>query len=153
MASHFKIVGIFLPHKTLQVKSGIHGDAALTFKFLELDTDEFKNKVGYFEPTIGWKYLPQRPSLVYFFTEHCPQCERVKPHLEETAQKWQDKILFFKLNTDSNPEIVRNFRIRSIPAFLFLAVGKPPLITFGFMSQEELSLAIQEKLNVAGPTP
>lgn len=37
MASHFKIVGIFLPHKTLQVKSGIHGDAALTFKFPEVN--------------------------------------------------------------------------------------------------------------------
>lgn len=111
-----------------------------------LDTEQFKTQVGFFEKAGKWRSQATLPILVYFFGENCTQCQRVKPQLEEVAQKWSEKVLFFKVDTDLNPELVQLFRVRSIPAFLLLAPGQNPLMTFGFMTELELSNTIQEKL-------
>jgi thioredoxin 1 len=59
--------------------------------------------------------------ILYFTAEWCNPCQRTKPIAEELQR---DGLIEFKfIDADSEIELLRNFKIQSIPTFIYIKDG------------------------------
>jgi thioredoxin len=65
-----------------------------------------------------------RVALVDCWAPWCGPCRILAPTIEALAQDYGNKMGFFKLNTDENPKVAAQFRIRSIPTLFIFVDGK-----------------------------
>ncbi len=64
------------------------------------------------------------PVLVDFWAEWCEPCKMLGPILERLAEKYKDKWVLAKLDTDNNQEIAMEYGIRGIPNVKLFVKGK-----------------------------
>lgn len=61
--------------------------------------------------------------IVDFWAGWCMPCKMMTPIFENLAKKFQNQILFSKVNVDEEPELAEKFQIMSIPAFIIFKNG------------------------------
>jgi thioredoxin 1 len=59
------------------------------------------------------------PKVLYFTAKWCGPCQRIQPVYIELARKYES-IKFLKIDVDENPALSADFRISSMPTFIFL---------------------------------
>ena len=64
------------------------------------------------------------PVVVDFWAPWCGPCRILAPTVEALAKDYDGKAKFYKLNTDENPKVTTQFRIRSIPTLFIFVDGK-----------------------------
>ena len=65
------------------------------------------------------------PVLVDFSADAwCKPCQVMAPVYEELSHEYIKKVVFLKINTDSNPQSSGKFRIFSVPTFMIFKDGK-----------------------------
>ncbi len=64
-----------------------------------------------------------KPVLLDFYADWCGPCQALLPTVEKLADKYKDDFIIAKVNVDKNPELSRQFKIRSIPALFFVKDG------------------------------
>lgn len=61
-----------------------------------------------------------KPVFVDFYADWCGPCKMAAPIIEKLAQKYRDKVSFYKLNVDENQIVSSKYGVMSIPAvFIF----------------------------------
>ena len=65
-----------------------------------------------------------KPVLVDFWAEWCAPCKQLTPVIEELATEYKDKIIFYKLNIEDNPEAPTKYEVRGIPNLILFKDGK-----------------------------
>lgn len=63
-------------------------------------------------------------TIAYFWAVWCGPCRMTGPIVEELATEQKGNIVFGKLDVDDYPEIANEYKIRSIPTFLFFKDGE-----------------------------
>jgi len=76
----------------------------------------------------------------------CAPCRIVSPIIDELAKDYAGKILFGKLNVDSNPRIPAEYQIMSIPTLLIFKDGKLVDRIIGARPRRALEAAITRYL-------
>jgi thioredoxin len=115
----------------------------------QLTTEGFKEKVFDFENHSAWNYAGDLPCIVDFYADWCGPCKMVAPIMEELAQDYEGKILFFKVNTQVEQDLAAVFGIRSIPSILFVPTEGQPQMAVGALPKESMEKAIADVLKVA----
>jgi putative thioredoxin len=64
------------------------------------------------------------PVVIDFWAEWCGPCRLLGPVLEKLAREYDGKFLLAKVDTDREPELARQFSVRSIPAVFCVREGK-----------------------------
>ena len=78
--------------------------------------------------------------VLYFTADWCNPCQRTKPHAEELIAEGAN-IKF--VDADAEPDMVKNFKVLSIPTFVLIEDGKEIKRMNGAKTKEQL----QEFLN------
>lgn len=116
-----------------------------------LTKETFKEKVFNFEANKDWKYEGEVPCLIDFYADWCAPCRMVAPVLEELQKEYGDKIVIYKIDTESEQELAGMFGIQSIPSLLFVPVDGQPQMAMGALPKATFEQAIADVLKVEKP--
>jgi thioredoxin 1 len=94
----------------------------------------------------GFQYKGKTPCIVALYTLTCKPSSIQAQVLNNTAPKYQGKVIFYKIDIDRAPEVAFQFNVKSTPTFLYFKPHSPISATKGFMNQEELKNAIDKYL-------
>ena len=111
-----------------------------------LTKETFKQKVFNYETNPNWKLGSDKPCIIDFYADWCQPCKIVAPILENLSKKYEGKINFYKVDTESEQELARIFNIRSIPTMLFCPVEGSPQVAVGALPENAIEEAITKVL-------
>ena len=112
---------------------------------INLTKGGFLKRVADFEnsPQL-WKFLGDKPALIYFYASWCGPCKALSPILDDLAVEYSGKIDIYKVNVDDERELASLFRIRSVPSLLFVPMKGEPKLSTGAPTRGQLRKAIEE---------
>ncbi len=99
--------------------------AQVTAKMKEINEAQFLEKVFNYRND-STDITLSRPAVVDFWAPWCAPCLRISPILDELAEKYGDKVDFYKMNIDENQQVAQDLRISSIPLVVFFPAGSHP---------------------------
>lgn len=113
---------------------------------LQMTTQSFKDNVFNYDINEDWKYAGKLPAIIDFYADWCGPCKMVAPVLEELSEEYKDRILIYKVNTDTEQELSSVFGIQSIPTILFIDAQGEPMMQPGALPKHIFKKIIEEKL-------
>lgn len=82
--------------------------------------------------------------MVDMFLPNCPHCQVMGPVVSEIAKENKDKYKIGKADMNANPELGTEYKIESVPAFIFFKDGKEVSRLIGEQTKEALLAKLQE---------
>lgn len=87
-----------------------------------------------------------KPVVIDVYATWCGPCKVMAPLFEELAKELGDQYTFAKLNVDEAREIATEYRVTSVPTFLFIKNNKLVGKEIGNISKEDLRSRIEDYL-------
>ncbi|TEB12370.1 thioredoxin family protein [Pelotomaculum propionicicum] len=84
--------------------------------------------------------------LVVFSRKTCHVCAEVVPMVEETAEKYKDKLGFYHVDVEEQKDLYNRFSLRGVPQLLFFKDGEYQYKLAGKVEEEQLEEKIEELL-------
>jgi thioredoxin 1 len=85
---------------------------------------------------------------VYYFTaDWCQPCKRTRPIVEELNRE-QSIAGFQIIDVDDNPDLVKNFNIKSVPTFILFEEGMEQSRIIGGQTREQLEDFIRNEKDI-----
>lgn len=75
--------------------------------------------------------------IIDLYADWCGPCKILSPVLEQLAQEYKNKVIFYKLNVDELPDIAASFRVTGIPHVVFLKENKLVYYLTGVQPKEK----------------
>lgn len=76
--------------------------------------------------------------LVDFWSNTCPPCRRLEPHLKDLAREMAGKVKVAKVSVDANRMLPNSFGVRAVPTLILFKEGKEAARTSGYQTLAEL---------------
>lgn len=93
---------------------------------IRIQNDDFKN------------IQDSSAALVDFSATWCGPCRMIAPIVERLSDEMKDKLTFFNVDVDDNPELAGSFDVQSIPTLLLVKDGQVVSRHVGFMPEPQL---------------
>jgi thioredoxin 1 len=101
-------------------------------EFYDFNTNKFKNKF---------------PIVIDFYAEWCSPCVVVSKVLSDLSKKYQN-IKFYKVDCDSEYEMVKLFTIKNLPTIIFLSEDGTYKQVSGSIHTSKIEQMISEMITV-----
>jgi len=88
------------------------------------------------------RFKGEKPCVIDFYADWCRPCKMLAPLFESMAEKYGDKVNFYKINVDYCQNLCAAYNITGIPALFFYDKEGRLSKIMGIPSEEELEDAI-----------
>lgn len=85
-------------------------------------------------------------AIIDFSANWCGPCKMLAPVLEAVSEELGDKVSFYNVDVDENPDLAMQFRIVNIPALIMLKGGEKVAMQVGFQPKEGIMEFINSQL-------
>lgn len=65
-----------------------------------------------------------KPTLMEFYADWCPHCQKMMPIVEELRVIEGDKINIVQIEGDQNPDLMEKYHVRSYPTWIIMKDGQ-----------------------------
>lgn len=89
-------------------------------QIIELNTQSFKQKVWNFDKDQTFKRVGNTPIILDFHATWCRPCKMLAPHLQAIQNKYNGKLIVYKIDVDQEPELAKRFKIEAMPTIIFI---------------------------------
>jgi thioredoxin len=113
-----------------------------------LTKESFKEKVRGFNENSEWKNESEKPFIIDFYAPWCGPCKALSPILEDVKKEYGEDVEIYKVNTDEEPELALQFKIRGVPTIAFIPVGEQPFTKVGAMPIPMFKKVISESFHI-----
>ncbi|MBP2033077.1 thioredoxin 1 [Clostridium algifaecis] len=86
------------------------------------------------------------PVVVDFWASWCGPCKMLSPIMDEVSGELGEKVKFFKLNVDENPNIASEFKISSIPTVIVFKDGNVVDKFVGFKPKQAVKEVLEKHI-------
>ncbi len=86
------------------------------------------------------------PVLIDFYADWCMPCKMFAPIFEATAEEFEGKVKFVKVNIDASIALAQKYRVMSIPTLKLVKGGEEVDGHVGTMTQDELEDWLNERV-------
>jgi thioredoxin len=86
------------------------------------------------------------PVVIDFYADWCGPCKMMAPVFESLSKKFEGKMKFLKLDTQSDEVLAMKFGVQGIPTLVFLKDGKEIGRHVGYASEDMLQNKVEEVL-------
>ncbi|XP_051149649.1 thioredoxin X, chloroplastic-like [Andrographis paniculata] len=66
----------------------------------------------------------ERPVLVEFVATWCGPCRLIAPAIQSLAQEYQDRLSVVKIDHDSNPRLIEEYKVYGLPTLILFQNGQ-----------------------------
>jgi thioredoxin len=84
--------------------------------------------------------------LVNYRAEWCAPCKAMAPVLDEVAEEYRDRLRVVKVNVEHEPQIARQWGVRSQPTLMLFKHGSVEAQKVGALSKSQLKAFIELNL-------
>jgi thioredoxin len=89
-------------------------------KINDLNTLSFKQKVWNFDIDKKFKRQGEQFIILDFHATWCRPCKMLAPHLQALQNKYNGKLLVYKIDVDQEPELAKLFKVEAMPTIVFI---------------------------------
>lgn len=65
-----------------------------------------------------------KPVVIDFYADWCGPCKKLEPLFQSLSEKYNNEIIFAKVDTDEQSELTNMFRISSLPTLILIKNGQ-----------------------------
>jgi thioredoxin len=87
-----------------------------------------------------------KPVLVKFWAPWCRACKKMSPEYNKAAQTMKGKVVFAKVNVDTQKQLSQIYQIRGIPALILFEKNKMVNKHVGSLKQEQIEGFVKHSL-------
>ncbi|MCF6309851.1 MAG: thioredoxin TrxC [Sulfurimonas sp.] len=110
------------------------GKSLLDTRPIELTTNNFDEVISNSDILV----------IVNFWAPWCNPCETMSPSFEKSAAKFPLKILFTKINTESQQGLDTKFAVKSIPTLIIFKDAKEVYRVVGALDENSLDSLVSQ---------
>lgn len=112
-----------------------------------LSKQEFDEKFGNYDiSTHSFAYNGEKPVVIDFYALWCGPCKVLSPIIEELAEEYKDRVIFYKVDVDSEKQLANQYGISSIPTLFFINREGELRVASGLMSKPDLKAVMDNLL-------
>ncbi len=85
----------------------------------------------------------EKPVILDVYTPWCGPCKKMVPIIEELEKELGSSYIFAKVNAEQLSSIIEQFKLKGVPAFIFIRNGVVEGKEVGFMNKKQLKEKIE----------
>lgn len=91
----------------------------------------------------------EKPLILDFSADSwCAPCRTLSPILEDLSNEFENKVIFYKIDTDEEYELSKFFNIKSIPTLIFISTDNKLYTHTGSFPKNEIKRFIFKYFDV-----
>jgi len=127
----------------LIVSSSVMAQKSSNVQIIELNSQSFKQKVWNFDKDKSFNRLGSLPIILDFHATWCRPCKMLAPHLQTIQNKYNGKLIVYKIDVDQEPELAKLFKVEAMPTIVFIGNKKSYKSELGYRDYNEFEALVK----------
>lgn len=124
---------------------GIFAQADQNIKIDDLTSATFKQKVWNYSTNKAFDRIGKLPIILDFHATWCRPCKMLAPHLQAIQNKYNGKLIIYKIDVDKEPELARLFKIEAMPTIVFVNSKTSYTSELGYKTYDEFEELVKQR--------
>lgn len=105
-----------------------------------------KEVYDYRRKSTPWLFKGSKPAIIVLYADWCAPCRQMGPIVNDMALEYIHSVKFYKVNIDTERDIMDYFKASYIPYFIFIPINEEPQRFKGTMDKDTFKKRIEEIL-------